>query len=132
MTADLIRLEGLRVMAIVGVLASEREREQPLEVDLEVQVDLSAAALSDDLADTVNYAEITDAAVATMRSSGALLLERMAAQVIDAILALDERIEAVGVNLRKLSPPVPHDLATSSVSITRRAPTGAAAAATNP
>jgi dihydroneopterin aldolase len=121
MPTDLIRLERLRVVAIVGVLQSEREIAQPLECDLYIHVDLTAAGMSDDLNDTVNYAEIADAAVETMRTSKALLLERMAAQVVDAVLAVDERIEAVSMSLRKLRPPVPHDLATSSVSITRRA-----------
>ena len=47
------------------------------------------------------------------------LLERMAARVADAVLALDPRIDTVDLTIRKLRPPVPLDLATSGVHIVR-------------
>jgi dihydroneopterin aldolase len=119
--SDSIQLRGLRVMAIVGVLPEEREREQPLEADLDIEVDLSAAGVSDALSDSVDYGSVTDAVVGCLVGSRAFLLERMATQVTAAVLELDSRIESVGVTLRKLKPPVPHDLETSAVSITRRA-----------
>ena len=60
---DRIELRGLRVTARVGVLPIEREQAQPLEVDLDVVVDLAAAGASDDLADTVHYGAVCDAVV---------------------------------------------------------------------
>ena len=58
----------------------------------------------------------------------AVLLEHLGARLADAVLAVDPRIDAVTVWLRKLRPPVPHDLATSGVRLTRRAdgPSGVA------
>ena len=50
---DWIEVRGLRVVAICGVLDEERTRAQPLQVDLDVEVDANAAATSDDVADTV-------------------------------------------------------------------------------
>ena len=118
---DLILLEGLRVMAVVGVLPEEREREQLLQCDLALRVDLSAAGASDDLDDTVDYGSVTDAVVQTLRTAEPLLLERLAAQVASTVFAVDQSVESVEVTLRKLHPPVPHDLGSSAVRITRRA-----------
>jgi dihydroneopterin aldolase len=116
---DRIELRGLHVSARVGVLAHEREQPQPLEVDLDVACDLSAAGARDDLADTVDYGELC-ARVETVVSAGHIdLLEAVAEQMAAAVLDADGRIEAVTVAVRKLRPPVPQQLATSGVRITR-------------
>jgi len=47
------------------------------------------------------------------------LLERLAALVGDAVLAVDERVVAVEVTVRKLRPPVPQPLRTSGVRLRR-------------
>jgi dihydroneopterin aldolase len=121
---DRIELRGLRVTTVVGVLPEERERAQPLELDLALSVDLSAAGVSDALGDTVDYGAVCDTAVARAVTTEPLLLERLAAVLAEAVLALDPRIEAVELAVRKLRPPVPHDLASSGVRITRRAVRG--------
>ena len=108
--SDTIELRGLRVVGVVGVLAEERERAQPLEIDLDVDVDLTAAG-------------VCDVVVATVAGPGAErpeLLERLAASIAEAVLGRDDRIGAVTVSVRKLRPPVPHDLSTSGVRIRRQ------------
>ena len=50
------------------------------------------------------------------------LLERLATRIADDVLAVDLRIAAVTVTVRKLRPPVPLDLASAGVRVTRRAP----------
>jgi 7,8-dihydroneopterin aldolase/epimerase/oxygenase len=119
---DRIELRGLRVTGRVGVLPAERKADQPLELDLDLHVDLASAGASDDLADTVDYGAVCDAAVAAVAAGHVDLLERLAARVVDAVLAADPAIAAVGVTVRKLRPPVPHDLATSGVHIVRERP----------
>ena len=116
---DRIELRGLRVTARVGVLPHEKEADQPLELDLDLVVDLSAAGASDALADTVDYGAVCDAAVAAVRAGHVELLERLAARVADAVLAADARIAQVELAVRKLRPPVPHHLASSGVRIVR-------------
>jgi 7,8-dihydroneopterin aldolase/epimerase/oxygenase len=118
-TGDRIELRGLRVLGRCGVLPIEVEQDQPLEFDLVVAVDLAAAGASDDLADTVDYGGVCDAVERTVRAGHVALLERLAARVADAVLAVDPRIDAVEVALRKLRPPVPQQLATSGVRIRR-------------
>lgn len=117
---DSIELDGLSVTAVVGVLPEERERAQPLNIDLALEVDLTAAGLSDSLGDTVDYGAVCDRVVEVVTEEEPLLLERLAARVSSAVLAMDPRIEAVTVAIQKLRPPVPHSLDSSGVRITRR------------
>ncbi len=116
---DVIELRGLRLTAVVGVLPEERERAQPLELDLDVVVDLRAAGGSDDLDDTVDYGALCDLVEALVLSDQPLLLERLAERIAAAVLAADVRISEVDLAVRKLRPPVPQDLATSGVRIRR-------------
>ena len=118
MSAEGIELRGLRVLARCGHDDAEREVPQPLEVDLDIRVDLGPASASDDLADTVDYGglcRLVEAAVA----EPAALLEHLAQRIAGAVLAADARIASVVVALRKLRPPVPHHLATAGVRIAR-------------
>jgi 7,8-dihydroneopterin aldolase/epimerase/oxygenase len=116
---DRIELRGLRLVGRVGLLDHERAQPQPLEVDLDLSVDMSAAGASDDLADTVDYAAVCDTVAATVGERHVDLLEHLTTRVADAVLALDGRIASVDVAVRKLRPPVPHDLASSGVRIVR-------------
>ena len=49
--SDRIELRGLRVVGTHGALPEEQVRAQPFEVDLDIEVDLRPAGLSDDLDD---------------------------------------------------------------------------------
>ncbi len=116
---DRIELRGLRMTGRVGVLPAERGADQPLEIDLDLVVDLAAAGASDALADTVDYGAVCDAVAAAVRAGHVDLLERLASRIADTVLAVDPAIAAVDLAVRKLRPPVPHDLATSGVRIVR-------------
>jgi dihydroneopterin aldolase len=116
---DRIELRGLRMTGRVGVLPAERAADQPLEIDVDLVVDLAAAGASDALADTVDYGAVCDAVAAAVRAGHVDLLERLASRIADTVLAVDPRIAAVDLAVRKLRPPVPHDLATSGVRIVR-------------
>jgi dihydroneopterin aldolase len=115
---DRIELRGLVISGICGALPEERERAQPLEVDLDVAADLSAAGESDDLADTLDYGSITEQVEGIVTSGAPMLLERLARTIADAVLA-DPRAVSVTVAVRKLRPPVPQVMGTSGVRITR-------------
>jgi dihydroneopterin aldolase len=116
---DAIELRGLRLRAVVGVLEWERRVAQPLELDLDVRLDLAAAGASDDLRDTVDYGRLCQIAEQVATDGGFLLLEALAEQVAGAVLAADARISSATVAVRKLEPPVPQQLATSGVRLTR-------------
>jgi dihydroneopterin aldolase len=118
-TSDVIEVRGLQVAGICGVLPEERERPQPLEVDLDLVVDLAAAGRSDDLADTIDYGAITTRVHEVVSTTSFQLLERLAEEVATACLG-DVRVGEVRVSVRKLRPPVPELVRTTGVRITRR------------
>ena len=118
-TADRIELRGLQLVGICGVLPEERERPQPLELDIDVYGFLGRAGHSDDLGDTIDYGAICDTVAALVAEAEAQLLEHLADVVAEALLVNYEAIAAVTVTVRKLRPPVPHQLASSGVRVHR-------------
>ncbi|HEY6624276.1 MAG TPA: dihydroneopterin aldolase [Acidimicrobiales bacterium] len=119
--SDRIEIRGLRLLGTHGVLAEERSRPQPFEVDVDLSLSTAAAGASDDLTDTVDYAEVVGRVSAVVDGpTSYLLLEALAAAMADEVLAADSRIESVTLSVRKLQPPLPADLSTVGVRITRR------------
>lgn len=116
---DLIELRGLRFVGICGALPEERERPQPLEFDIDVAADLAPSGRSDALGDTIDYGALCDTVAQVVANGTPQLLEHLAAETVEALLGVDPRIGSVTVAVRKLRPPVPHELATSGVRITR-------------
>ncbi len=116
---DRIEIRGLRVLCHVGVGADERAVAQPLELDLDLEADLGAAAASDDVGDTIDYGEVSLAVAAVVQATEHALLERVAAVAADAALAVDDASTAVTVTVRKLRPPIPLDVASTGVRLRR-------------
>ncbi|MFP5019416.1 dihydroneopterin aldolase [Pseudonocardia phyllosphaerae] len=105
--ADRIELRGLRVFGRHGVFDHEKRDGQEFVVDLTVHADLSAAAASDDLADTLHYGELAELAAGIVGGPSRDLIESVAGAVADAVLAHDTRIGEVEVTLHKPSAPIP-------------------------
>jgi dihydroneopterin aldolase len=107
-------------MGTHGALPEEALRPQPCEVDLELLVDLRPAGRTDELAATIDYAELCEAARAVIEGPHALLLEHLAEKVAERALAVAHgRAQGVVVTVRKLRPPVPVELATAAVRVHR-------------
>jgi dihydroneopterin aldolase len=118
MTDDLITIKGLKVPARIGVTDQERSVPQTVIVDLDLVVDLSAAAASDDLADTVDYDRLTSYVAELVRTSGSKLLEHLAGSIATSVCSLSG-VERVTVEVSKESPPVGEEVGTIAVRITR-------------
>jgi dihydroneopterin aldolase len=116
---DRIEIRGLRALGLIGVNPEERERPQPFEVDFDVELDTSKAGRSDHLDDTVDYGRLAVLAEQVVVNDPHLLLERVAERIAQVLLDADGRIDATTVTVRKLRPPIPADLTTSGVTITR-------------
>lgn len=114
----MIELRGLRALGVHGALPEEQSRAQPFEVDLDIELDLSAASQSDDLADTLDYGAVAEMVEKIVSSEHFTLLERLAARIAEVVLG-DGRVTAVTVGVRKLRPPVPVDLESAGVRIRR-------------
>lgn len=103
---DRIAIQGIRVFAHHGVLASERELGQPFEIDLTLHVDLRAAGRSDRLADTVDYGLVAQRVAHAAASGPFDLIEAVAERVANASLE-DAAVLAVDVVVRKPRAPLP-------------------------
>jgi dihydroneopterin aldolase len=80
---DKIYIEGLQVYSLIGVYDWEREAKQRLLVDMQLFIDLSRAAKSDQVNDTLNYAEVASCVEQVADISEFELLEALA----DAMVA---------------------------------------------
>jgi len=117
---DTIELRELRVLAFCGILPEEELRRQPFSIDVDIDIDLSGAARSDDLTETIDYGGLVQAIDDLVHDGRWGLLERFASDVAEIALQ-DDRAVGTRVTIRKLRPPVPQDLGSSGVTIRRDA-----------
>ena len=101
----LIELEGMEFKAYHGVLEQEKVRGTEFVVDFRGELDLTAAAKSDNLNDTLNYAEIYDI-VAYEMSIPSELLENVAGRILKAIETHFPQLVSFSVRVSKKRPPV--------------------------
>jgi 7,8-dihydroneopterin aldolase/epimerase/oxygenase len=119
---DVVELRELHCSAVVGVLAEERQRAQPLIFDLDLVRPFEEAAINDDIAETTNYADVLAVTCRVATEGRYLLLETLAYRVAYEVLALDEEITSVTVSVRKTRPPVVEDVASVGVRCTVQRP----------
>lgn len=101
----IIELEGMEFHAFHGVLEHEKIEGNLFIVDFKGEVDMSKAAESDLLEDTLNYALIYDA-VARQMQTPSELLEHVAGRIVKAIAADCPQLESFSVRVSKRQPPV--------------------------
>jgi dihydroneopterin aldolase len=102
---DRVELHGLRMHGRHGVLPEERRDGQDFGVDVALELDTRAAAASDDLADTVDYAELAARLAAVVAGEPVALIETLAQRLADVCLA-DARVTAAEVTVHKPHAPV--------------------------
>lgn len=117
---DRIFLRGMRFMACHGVLPHEREVPQPFEVDVEMGLDLRAAGESDDLDDTVNYAEVYDVVSTVLTVTRKYLIEALAEEIADDLLRDFDSLRWVRVTVHKPAAPIDGIFSDVGVTILRR------------
>ncbi len=100
-----IELEGMEFKAYHGCLEQEKVRGNVFTVDFRGELDLSAAAQSDNLNDTLNYGEIYEI-VAYEMSIPSELLENVAGRIVKAIEAQFPQLISFSVRVSKKRPPV--------------------------
>jgi dihydroneopterin aldolase len=118
MTNGTIRLEGLTLYGYHGALEVERRLGQKLELDLELTVDLSKAAASDQLQDTVNYETVYEIVSETVENERFHLLEALADTICRRILSRLE-VERVKVRIGKNALPFPNQISRVEIALER-------------
>ncbi len=115
---DRIAVRGLTATGHHGVFEFEKREGQTFVVDVVLGVDTREAATSDDLAKTINYAEVAADVIALIEGEPVDLIETLAQQVADACLARDG-VQAVAVTVHKPEAPVGVAFGDVTVTITR-------------
>ncbi|MDO3656256.1 dihydroneopterin aldolase [Acinetobacter genomosp. 15BJ] len=98
---DAIIIEGLKVDTVVGCFNWERQIIQPLILDLTIHNDLSQAAHSDELEDTLNYAQICELAAQVIQEAKPKLIEHAAQLVLESLFTTFSSIESISITIRK-------------------------------
>ena len=98
--ADRIELHNIRAWGKHGCTPGERESAQPFDINLILEIDLSAAQASDNLADTVDYALIYGQVVKIVADTSFSLLEKLAGEILSAMFA-HKRVQAAQINIAK-------------------------------
>lgn len=76
--SDIVFVHGLRVDALIGVHAWERELRQMLLIDLDLATDVRAAAARDALGDALDYQAVAQCVSELVRGSSYQLVESLA------------------------------------------------------
>jgi len=111
-----IRLKNIRIFANHGCLTEEEKIGSDYIVNLEVTANLSKAAKTDELGDTVDYVHLQKI-VREQMAIRSKLLEQVGQRIIDTILNEIELVDAVSVRVSKINPPIGGDIAEVSVTM---------------
>ena len=95
-----IRIKNLKLRAVIGINDWERENKQDVIINIKLEFDASAAAKSDDIADTVDYKAIKLNVIELVEKSNYNLLEKLVDEIVHVCLA-DPRVGRATVRVDK-------------------------------
>jgi dihydroneopterin aldolase len=115
---DVLSVHGIDAYGFHGVAPEERVLGQRFSVDLDLQIDLQEAGLSDRLTDTLSYVDVVARTQASIGGSSCELIEAVAERLAAEILQFP-MVKSVRVRLRKPHIPVASFSGAVSVAIVR-------------
>ncbi len=118
---DRILLDAMVFEGTHGVLPEEHLAPQPFEVDVELALNLQPAGLSDDLEQTIDYAQVYETCRQIVESTRFNLLEAIAEAIAHELLA-GFPVQEVTVRVRKPKVRLGGPLRNAGVEIRRRRP----------
>ena len=117
--ADKITLTGLELFGRHGCSESERKYDQPFVVDAELYLDLTRAAKTDDLGETIDYVAVLGDIRKIVEGTSRNLIETVAQDIADLLLRRYMLLDGVKITLRKTNPPVEEKFSGAAVEIIR-------------
>lgn len=108
MSKSCILLRSLRFHAFHGVLEQERTVGNDYEVSLRIRCGIEDAMLSDEIGDTINYAEVSALVAQEMRIPSKLL-EHVAGRIGKRLFQCFPQIEELELHIIKVNPPMGAD-----------------------
>jgi 7,8-dihydroneopterin aldolase/epimerase/oxygenase len=115
-----IEISGLSLYTHIGVTPAEQEVGQRLLLDLRIDVGESDATLTDQLEDTVDYAQVCEMANLVAQQRNYRTLERLCAAIADRLIAAYE-VNSVWIKAAKPEPPIALPVSEVSVEVWRDA-----------
>ena len=100
--SDRVVLHAMRFEGRHGVTAEERAEPQPIEVDVELALDLRRAGLEDELVETADYSRAYELCRDVVESASFRLLEAIAEAIAHELMAAYPRVREVTVRVRKM------------------------------
>lgn len=100
-----IKIKGLRLRAYHGVGEQEQRVGNVFEVDVTLSYPIDKAVETDDVADTLSYADIVEIVTLCM-SKRSRLLEHVAGRIREALMQAYPAISGGNIEVRKLTPPL--------------------------
>lgn len=117
--SDKIILTGLKLSGRHGCTEAERKHQQPFVVDAELYLDLTQAAKSDDLGETIDYAAVIGDIKKIVEGTSRNLIETVAQDIADFLLIRYMLLDGVKITLRKTNPPIGEKFSGAAVEIVR-------------
>jgi len=111
-----IYLKDLRFHAFHGVMPQERLTGGDFAVDVRVGYPIHKAMETDNVADTLNYADIYEIINKEMRKPSRLL-EHLAGRIGGSIIREMPQVEEVSLSVTKLNPPIGADCGGAGVEL---------------
>lgn len=116
-----IFFQGLRFYAYHGVVPQETRVGNEFTIDLRLHADLSQAMATDNVADTINYAEVFETIQKEMVQPSKLL-EHIAGRIVHRLFQEFPGINAVELRLMKRNPPMGADIKLCGIEIKETRP----------
>ncbi|WP_276389028.1 dihydroneopterin aldolase [Eudoraea chungangensis] len=114
-----IRIENIRVYANHGCLREEGLIGSDYLVTIEVLANLREAALSDKLADTVDYVHINHIVKEEMEIKSKLL-EHVGNRIIDRVFRELDAVDEISITVSKVNPPIGGDVEMVTIELNKK------------
>lgn len=116
LTESYIHINGIRLHARHGVLPQEQLTGNDYIINVRVGYDISRAMQTDDVADTLNYAEVYNTIKEEM-STPSKLIEHVAGRIANQLMDSYSQISSVMLRITKCNPPMGADCDGAGVEI---------------
>lgn len=116
LTESYVHIDGIRLHARHGVLPQEQLTGNDYIINVRASYDISRAMQTDDVADTLNYAEVYNIIKEEMNVPSKLI-EHVAGRIADRLMDSYSQISSVMLRITKCNPPMGADCNGAGVEI---------------
>ena len=97
---DKIFINDLQVETVIGIFDWEREIKQTISINLEMEFDISKAAKSDDINDSLDYKKVSKRIISLCEKADSYLVENLIEKIAQVVLK-EFPVSKVTISLEK-------------------------------